>query len=149
MVIGQDTLRLIVNHLESFGLESKDFKLDSLTAGSFKESSLNRKLTQTNQLRRKQVMKVRRAIHQSPYPVIAVGDFNAIPLSVVYWTMNLGLNDCFAETSFGRYGATYRRQGIGIRIDYIFTSRQLHPLSCRVDQATYSDHLPLIATIGW
>lgn len=149
VVIGQDTLRLIVNHLESFGLESKDFKFDSLTATTFKESSLNRKLTQTNQLRRKQVMKVRRAIHQSPYPVIAVGDFNAIPLSVVYWTMNLGLKDCFAETSFGRYGATYRRYGIGIRIDYIFTSRQLHPLSCRVDQATYSDHLPVIATIGW
>lgn len=149
IVINNDTIRLIVNHLESFGFEKKDFNIDSLTAGNFKESSFNRKLTQASQLRRKQVMKVRRAIHQSPYPVIAVGDFNALPLSLVYWTMNMGLRDCFAESSFGRYGATYMRQGLGIRIDYIFASRQLHPLACRVDQATYSDHFPVIATIGW
>lgn len=149
IVINNDTIRLIVNHLESFCFEKKDFNIDSLTAGNFKESSFNRKLTQASQLRRKQVMKVRRAIHQSPYPVIAVGDFNALPLSLVYWTMNMGLRDCFAESSFGRYGATYMRQGLGIRIDYIFASRQLHPLACRVDQATYSDHFPVIATIGW
>ena len=149
VVVNKDTLRLIVNHLESFGLEEKDFDIDSLTAGHFKESSLNRKLTQTSQLRRKQVMQVRRAIRQSPYPVIAAGDFNALPISLVYWTMNLGLRDCFAETSLGRYGSTYQRKGIGIRIDYIFTSRQLYPLACRVDQATYSDHFPVIATIGW
>ena len=149
VVVNNDTIRLIVNHLESFRLENKDFNLDSLTTGHFKESSLNRKLTQASQLRRKQVMKVRRAIYESPYPVMAVGDFNALPLSLVYWTMNMGLRDCFAESSFGRYGATYERKGIGIRIDYIFTSRQLYPLACRVDQATYSDHRPVIATIGW
>lgn len=149
VVINKDTIRLIVNHLESFKLEDKDFDIDSLTAGHFKESSLNRKLTQTSQLRRKQVMQVRRAIHQSPYPVIAAGDFNALPISLVYWTMNLGLRDCFAETSLGRYGSTYHRKGIGIRIDYIFTSRDLYPLACRVDQATYSDHYPVIGTIGW
>lgn len=149
VVVNKDTLRLIVNHLESFRLEEKDFDIDSLTTGHFKESSLNRKLTYTSQLRRKQVMQVRRAIHKSPYPVIAVGDFNALPISLVYWTMNMGLRDCFAETSLGRYGSTYQRKGIGIRIDYIFTSRKLHPLACRVDQATYSDHFPVIATIGW
>jgi endonuclease/exonuclease/phosphatase family metal-dependent hydrolase len=149
VVVNKDTLRLIVNHLESFGLENKDFDIDSFTAGHFKESSLNRKLTQTSQLRRQQVIKVRRAISNSPYPVIAVGDYNALPLSMVYWTMNMGLRDCFAECSFGRYGATYKQKGIGIRIDYIFTSRQLQPLACRVDHVTYSDHFPLIATIGW
>lgn len=149
VVVGHDTLRLIVNHLESFKLEDSDFSLDSLTAGKFSESSLNRKLTQTSQLRRKQVLKVRRAIRQSPYPVIAVGDFNALPVSLVYWTMNMGLRDCFAESSIGRYGATYQRHGIGIRIDYIFCSRSLHPLTCRVGEKQYSDHYPVVATIGW
>lgn len=149
ILVKNDTIRLIVNHLESFGLEDADFNLDSLTANTFKESSLNRKLTQTNQLRRQQVIKVRSAIHHSPYPIIAVGDFNAIPLSIVYWVMNFGLRDCFAESSFGRYGATYRQHGLGIRIDYIFTSRTLHPISCHVDSASFSDHLPLITTIGW
>lgn len=149
VVVGNDTLRLIVNHLESFGLVSQDFDLDSLSSGHFTETSLVRKLTHTSELRRKQVIQVRKAIHHSPYPVIALGDFNALPISLVYWTMNLGMRDCFAESSVGRYGATYRRRGIGIRIDYIFTSRQLRPLNCRVDHATYSDHYPLTATIGW
>ena len=116
--------------------------------GYFKESSLNRKLTQTSQLRRKQVQKVRRAIRQSPYPVIAVGDFNALPVSLVYWTMNMGLRDCFAESSLGRYGATYQRHGIGIRIDYIFCSRSLHPLTCRVGEKRYSDHYPVFMKLA-
>lgn len=149
VVVGTDTLRLVVNHLESFKLEGSDFHIDSLTSGNFKESSLNRKLTKTSQLRRKQVQQVRSAIRQSPYPAIAVGDFNAVPLSLVYWTMNLGMRDCFAETSVGRYGATYQRKGIGIRIDYIFCSRELVPLACRTEKKHYSDHYPVVATIGW
>lgn len=149
VVVGADTLRLVVNHLESFKLEDSDFHIDSLTYGNFKKSSLNRKLTKTSQLRRKQVQQVRSAIRQSPYPAIAVGDFNAVPLSLVYWTMNLGMRDCFAETSIGRYGATYQRKGIGIRIDYIFCSRELVPLACRTEKKHYSDHYPVVATIGW
>lgn len=149
VVVGADTLRLVVNHLESFKLEDSDFHIDSLTSGNFKKSSLSRKLTKTSQLRRKQVQQVRSAIRQSPYPAIAVGDFNAVPLSLVYWTMNLGMRDCFAETSVGRYGATYQRKGIGIRIDYIFCSRELVPLACRTEKKHYSDHYPVVATIGW
>lgn len=149
VVVGQDTLRLVVNHLESFRLNNSDFSLDSLTANTLRESSLNRKLTYASRLRRQQAYSVRKAIHHSPYPVIAVGDFNAIPLSAVYWIMNTGLRDCYAESSVGRYGSTYERKGIRVRIDYIFTSRALKPLACRVGKERYSDHYPVIATIGW
>ena len=149
VVVGQDTLRLVVNHLESFRLNNSDFSLDSLTANTLRESSLNRKLTYASRLRRQQAYSVRKAIHHSPYPVIAVGDFNAIPLSAVYWIMNTGLRDCYAESSVGRYGSTYERKGIRVRIDYIFTSRALKPLACRVGRERYSDHYPVIATIGW
>lgn len=149
VVVGLDTLRLVVNHLESFRLNNSDFSLDSLTANTLRESSLNRKLTYASRLRRQQAYSVRKAIHHSPYPVIAVGDFNAIPLSAVYWIMNTGLRDCYAESSVGRYGSTYERKGIRVRIDYIFTSRALKPLSCRVGKERYSDHYPVIATIGW
>ena len=149
VVVEQDTLRLVVNHLESFRLNNSDFSLDSLTANTLRESSLNRKLTYASRLRRQQAYSVRKAIHHSPYPVIAVGDFNAIPLSAVYWIMNTGLRDCYAESSVGRYGSTYERKGIRVRIDYIFTSRALKPLACRVGKERYSDHYPVIATIGW
>lgn len=149
MVVKNDTIRLIINHLESFHLEPTDFNIDSLTNKNINQTSLFRKIKHTSRLRHKQVWKVRKSIYHSPYPVIAVGDFNSLPISTVYWTMNLGLRDCFAESSFGRYGTTYRRKGIGVRIDYIFASRELYPLACRVEQVTYSDHFPVIATIGW
>lgn len=141
-----DTLRLMVNHLESFKLNRDDISLDSL---AIKDSKLNQKLSLSNHLRRQQALSVRKAAYHSPYPVIALGDFNAIPLSLVYWTMNCGLRDCFAESSFGQYGSTFQRQALAIRIDYIFCSRQLHPIDCHIGQANYSDHLPLIATIAW
>jgi endonuclease/exonuclease/phosphatase (EEP) superfamily protein YafD len=137
-----------VNHLESFRLNSKDFSRDSLTAGNLKESSLGKKLSQASQLRRQQVWQVRKAAWDSPYPVVAVGDFNAVPLSLVYWTMNMGLRDCFAESSIGKYGATYKSYWPGIRIDYVFCSRSLQPMECWVDQAKYSDHMPVVAVIG-
>lgn len=149
MVVGKDTVRLIVNHLESYKLNKKDFCRDSLMVGNLKESSLGKKLITASQLRRKQAWQVRKAAWKSPYPVVAVGDFNSMPLSLVYWTMNMGMQDCFAESSLGRYGATYKSYWPGIRIDYIFCSRRLQPIDSWVDEAEYSDHYPLVAEIGW
>lgn len=149
VVVGKDTIRLMINHLESFRLTKEDLSLDSLTSNSWQESSLNRKLTTASRLRRTQVNALRKAIRQSPYPVIAVGDFNSLPISWVYWRMNLGMHDCWAESSIGQYGSTYTRGLLQARIDYIFTSRKIKPISCEIGSATYSDHYPVIGTVGW
>ena len=149
VVVGKDTIRLIVNHLESFRLTKEDLNIDSLTSNSWQESSLNRKLTTASRLRRTQVNALRKAIRQSPHPVIAVGDFNSLPISWVYWRMNLGMHDCWAESSMGQYGSTYTRGMLRARIDYIFTSRKIKPISCEIGNATYSDHYPVIGTVGW
>lgn len=149
VVVGKDTIRLMINHLESFRLTKEDLSLDSLTSNSWQESSLNRKLTTASRLRRTQVNALRKAIRQSPYPVIAVGDFNSLPISWVYWRMNLGMHDCWAESSIGQYGSTYTRGLLQARIDYIFTSRKIKPISCEIGHATYSDHYPVIGTVGW
>ena len=149
VIVGKDTIRLIVNHLESFRLTKEDLNIDSLTSNSWQESSLNRKLTTASRLRRTQVNALRKAIRQSPHPVIAVGDFNSLPISWVYWRMNLGMHDCWAESSFGKYGGTFQRGILSARIDYIFTSRKIKPISCEIGNATYSDHYPVIGTVGW
>ena len=143
-----DTIRLIVNHLESFHFNKEDLNLEEIT-NSFQESRFGRKLIQANHLRRKQVTALCQAIRQSPHPVIVVGDFNSLPISLVYWQMNMGLRDCFAESSFGRYGSTYRRGFMRARIDYIFHSRKLKAIECKIGEENYSDHYPLIGTIGW
>lgn len=150
VVVQYDTIRLIVNHLESYGLVEQDWHVDSISIEGIKNSSLSRKLRSADRLRHDQARAVKRAIRQSQHPVITVGDFNAIPLSYVYWKIKFGLHDCFLDSSLGQLGTTYKRSGIGVRIDYILCSRKLHPIQCTVDKlATYSDHYPVAATIGW
>ena len=150
VVVGKDTIRLIVNHLESFKLTKDDLNLDSLSTNLKQENWFDQKLRSASRLRRIQVSTLRKAIRKSPYPVIAVGDFNSLPISWVYWRMNLGMHDCWAESSLGKYGSTYRYDWwLRARIDYIFTSRKLKPISCETGSATYSDHYPVIGTVGW
>lgn len=149
VIVNHDTIRLIVNHLESFHINNEDLNLEDLNVTSFQESTLGRKLIRANKLRREQVSALCKAIRKSPYPIIAVGDFNSLPISWVYWRMNLGLRDCFAESSFGQYGGTYQRKDVKVRIDYIFLSRSFKPIECYVGSAEHSDHYPVIATFGW
>lgn len=149
ILVGDDTIRLMVNHLESYGLVKEDLQFDTLSMAEIKNSSLVQKLRDASQLRKAQANEVKQAIRQSPYPVVVVGDFNAIPLSYVYWKIKFGMRDCFLESSFGRWGNTYKKGPLGIRIDYILCSRKLTPIKCEVDRVKYSDHFPLCATIGW
>ena len=149
VLVGDDTIRLIVNHLESYGLVKEDLQFDTLSMAEIKNSSLVQKLRDAGQLRHQQARAVKRSIRQSPHPVVVVGDFNAIPLSYVYWKVKFGLRDCFLESSFGKLGNTIKKGPFGIRIDYILCSRRLTPIQCEVDRVRYSDHFPVCATIGW
>ena len=149
VLVGDDTIRLIVNHLESYGLVKEDLQFDTLSMAEIKNSSLVQKLHDAGQLRHQQARAVKRSIRQSPHPVVVVGDFNAIPLSYVYWKVKFGLRDCFLESSFGKLGNTIKKGPFGIRIDYILCSRRLTPIHCEVDRVKYSDHFPVFATIGW
>lgn len=147
--VGDETIRLIVNHLESYGLVREDLQFDTLSMAEIKNSSLVQKLQHAGKLRHQQAREVKRSIRQSPYPVVVVGDFNAIPLSYVYWKVKFGLRDCFLESSFGQLGNTIKKGPLGIRIDYILCSRKMTPIKCEVDRVRYSDHFPVCATIGW
>ena len=150
VVVNRDTLRLIVNHLQSYGVNREDLLLDTLSMDGLKNSTFSQKLRTADRLRYQQAKQVKQAIRKVPYPVIVVGDFNAIPLSRVYWRIKLGLRDTFIEGTFGLLGNTYKRKGIGVRIDYILCSRSLRAIDSKVDkQAKYSDHYPLVSTIGW
>lgn len=152
VLLGADTLRLIVNHLESNRFEQSDFAIpDSLTKQSVRSSAerINRKLETARKLRIKQAQEVKREIRQSPHPVIVTGDFNSTPLSYTYQKIKFGLRDCFLESSFGRLGHTFEKYHLGIRIDYILCSRRLKPIRCEVERVRFSDHYPVTATIAY
>lgn len=136
IVVHGDTIRLITNHLESNRLENLD-------------STFINKLDTARSIRREQAKVLRLARKKSPYPLLMVGDFNDIALSYTYLIVKGWMRDAFLETNLGHLGNTYERRGLGIRIDYILTSRDLHPTECHVVRVNYSDHYPLIATVGW
>lgn len=156
-----DTFRLIVNHLESNRFTREDFHLpDSLTSDNLKSSArhLSEKLESARQIRRGQASAVHKEIADSPHPVIVVGDFNSTPLSHVYWRIRTHiklaissplLRDCFLETSWGKLGWTFVKHHLGVRIDYIFCSRELTPVSFTIDEVNYSDHFPICSTLAW
>ena len=141
MAIGTDTIRIINNHLESYRFTPEDMEdMDNVRS----------KMEESTPLRARQARTIRRMVQSSPYPTLVVGDFNAVPLSYTYLHISRGMHDAFLETSWLQWGATYKKKGIGIRIDYILSSPSLVPVQCRVHkEITGSDHWPVEATLAW
>ena len=141
IVVGGDTIRIINNHLESYRFTNEDLEGNG---------EMRKKMERSTTLRIKQSRAVRRMIDASPYPTIVAGDFNAIPLSYTYLHIKRGLHDAFLETSWFKTGPTFKKRGIGIRIDYILSTHSLIPVNCEVDyKATGSDHWPVTALFAW
>ena len=138
VIVAEDTLRLITNHLESNRLNRDDME------------TIKQKYTTAHSARLEQTKCVRAEMEKSPYPLLVVGDFNDLPVSTVYWNIRRwDMRDAFLSTSWGRYGATFVKGLFGVRIDYVLCSRSMHPVDCHVDRVAHSDHYPLSATIAW
>lgn len=151
MLVGNDTVRLINNHLESYKFTPSDIETDSLNSYSgllavFKR--LKAKWERAFLLRNKQARVVRTEIEKSPYPVIVAGDFNSVPFGYTYWRIGRGLHDAWRKIHPWNWGATFEYKGVGVRIDYIFCSQSLTPVACSIpSDASGSDHKPLVATL--
>lgn len=148
-----DTIRLITNHLESDQFTKKDLAIHQ---SDLAKDSVRRiaslwagKLRIANQKRASQADTVRRVIEQSPYPVIVVGDFNDVPASYTYHQLAQGLNDAYMQSHLLHTGHTFHMHHVGIRIDYILHSPSFSTLSSDRPKVPFSDHYPVLATIGW
>jgi len=83
---------------------------------------------------------------------IVMGDFNAIPDSSVIKNMRNVLvdSDPTSAPTWSVYPegcVTCKPKGIEIRLDYIFTSKDIRILSSQVESSKASDHLPISAVI--
>ena len=150
IVVDSDTFRVYNNHLQSFRLRRVEGNLLSEIAGEEKGSSMDnisgiyRSLKQGFASRALQVDRVRRHMESSPYPVIAVGDFNDTPVSYTYHVMRRGMNDAFVEAGYGA-GFTYSGKYPPNRIDYILYSDGIECTDFDIVKVRYSDHYPIIA----
>lgn len=153
IVVGEDTIRLFNNHLQSYSFTAKDLEdFDkSRTYKGLKASyyRIREKLKFALPLRNEQARVVRQEIEESPYPAIVVGDFNSTEWSYAYWHIRRGLQDAWRSLHPFSYGATCVHRGVGVRIDYILSSPPLKPVHCAIQKTTASDHKPVVATLTW
>lgn len=151
----KDTVRVLNVHLQSFKFGSEHYKyikglkdstIDALNIAKTKD--LAGQLNNGFKKRVEQLEIVKNQIDLSPYPVIICSDLNEIPLSFVYGRLSEDLNDSFLEAGNG-LGVTHASNYPFMRIDYIFTTKNLTPTSFHIVEKELSDHYPIVAEIAF
>ncbi|QOW11150.1 AP endonuclease [Kaistella flava (ex Peng et al. 2021)] len=139
-------IRVVNLYLNPFSFDKQMVKpVEDLQENKTKVKDIIRKLVPTFKIHQKEIVDIRKAIDNSPYPVILAGDFNSVPNSYEYYHLGKGLTDAFVEVGRGS-STSFHDYKFPIRIDYIFTSKEIKPISYRVDRSVkLSDHFPVIA----
>lgn len=141
-------IRVINVYLEPFRLNKNMLGMKDENYGKEeknKMAALFSRLIPTFKTHEEQVKKIRKAIDQSPYPIILAGDFNSVPNSWEYYNLGKNLDDAFVEAGNGS-STSFHDYKFPLRIDYIFTSKSITPLNYKVDYSVkLSDHYPVIA----
>ena len=75
-------------------------------------------------------------------------DLNNNSFSDIYNFISKGRNDAFLEKGSG-FGSTYRFPFFPLRIDYIFTSKNIKVLDFKTYDIKLSDHKPILAKLQW
>lgn len=154
--IGEDTVTLINNHLESNKLTKEDkvvyeSMLKSPETEKVKSGTrlLLGKLAEASALRAPQADTIARALEQTRHPyAIVCGDFNDTPVSYAHRVIGTRMDDAFSSSGKG-LGISYNQNRFFFRIDHIFVSKNLKTYNCTVDRSIKeSDHYPIWCYIG-
>lgn len=139
-------IRVVNVYLNPFSFDKAKVKpTEDLETNKTKAIYILKRLIPTFKIHQQEVLDIRKAIDDSPYPVILAGDFNSVPNSYEYYTLGKDLTDAFVEVGRGS-STSFHDYKFPIRIDYIFTSKEIKPISYRVNRSVkLSDHFPVIA----
>ena len=154
LLVGEDTLRVVNNHLQSTGITKLDnayitgYEYLDDTVREEKLRSIAGRFYRNCVLRADQVDTIRTHIDEAaPRLLIVCGDFNDTPVSYTYRRMARGLNDAFSCCGHG-YSHTFRGFFNALRIDYVLSSDEFETLSYEVPlEGGPSDHLPLFVRL--
>lgn len=140
------TIRFVNVYLNPFMFEKSKVKpADDLNQNKQKLRYIAATLIPTFKAHQSEVEIIKKTIKESPYPVILAGDFNSVPNSYEYYQLSEGLKDVFVEVGRGS-STSFHDYKVPIRIDYVFCSPEITPVSYRVDRhKKMSDHYPVIA----
>lgn len=149
--VGEDTITLINNHLESNKLTKEDkivyeSMLKDPDAKKVKSGirQLLNKLAEASAIRSKQADAIAKEVASSPHQYIIVcGDFNDSPISYTHRVITESLDDAYTKSGRG-LGISYNQNKFYFRIDNILISKNLEAHNCTVDRSIKnSDHYPI------
>ncbi len=151
------TIRVFNNHLQTTEVTRNKNKLEKeLGPGDFDPDRAEAAAYQLMDgmhrnfiLRSHQAQTLHRMTESTPHPMLVCGDFNSIPSSYTYHTVKGDkLLDGFQSAGHG-YMYTFHYLKRLLRIDYIFHSPELKAVDYFSDDLEYSDHNPVLMTVGW
>ena len=139
-------IRLVNVYMEPFYLDKSMVKPSGdMNVNEEKAKSILHKLVPTFRKHQSQIAPIKGFLDNSPYPIILAGDFNAVPNSYEYYTLSENLEDTFLKVGKGS-GTSFHDFKFPIKIDHIFASKSITPISYKVDRSVkISDHFPVIA----
>lgn len=149
--IGNDTIRVYNNHLESIHFDRDEFRwiddqTDDQRIPGDKISGIMKRMKSAYVKRAGQSVIVNKHIRQSPFKVIVCGDFNDTPVSFATHKIRSGLYDSFRSGGKGT-GITFPNMKAPLRIDYILHSKEMASSGFTIGKVRYSDHRPVSCSI--
>ncbi len=153
ILIGDDTIRVVNNHMESNRVTAMDMKETTELRNDFSSEKLSsvtkylsQKLSVAYKVRANQADIVAKLIRETPYKVISCGDYNDVPASYAYTTIKGNLKDAFQETGKG-VGWTFEHSLYRFRIDYIMYDKSFKSDNFKIGKLHASDHYPIQADL--
>ena len=139
-------IRFVNVYMEPFYLDKSMVKpTKDMNVNEEKAKNIIHKLVPTFRKHQNQIAPIKGFLDNSPYPIILAGDFNAVPNSYEYYTLSENLEDTFLKVGKGS-GTSFHDFKFPIKIDHIFASKSITPISYKVDRSVkISDHFPVIA----
>lgn len=151
--IGDDTIRVINNHLESNKLNREEKDEYSEIIHNVESSKITKvagvlgnKVGKSTRIRGNQADVISKVIHEAPYKTIVCGDFNDVPGSYTYRKIRSDMEDCWMEKGNG-WGHTFHENLFLFRIDYILHTPDIRCVKTSVDRVRFSDHYPIWANL--
>ncbi len=154
VLVGEDTLLVINNHLESYKLSPEDkddynsilknYKHPEENDSETKYLSLTEKIALHDSIRGLQVDSVADFMlrNQGRHAVLC-GDLNATPVSYVHHRLTKYLDDAYTRSGNGP-GISYNMSRMYFRLDHILVSPNVKAYGAKVDNTIkHSDHYPI------
>lgn len=154
VILEGDTIRIYNCHLQSLYFDEEnyadlqEFENDMMPESDMRPyKSIIKKVLKASRKRSEQAKILREHIDSCHYSIVVCGDFNDIPFSYSYRIISKGLRDSFSAQGRG-FGNTWKYSGIKQRIDYVLFSKDLVCTGHDVCEQDYSDHYPVVVTLG-